>query len=151
MKRLLSFVALVQCATFLLLGCGGERGPELAPVTGLVTLDGKPLAGALVTFVPQGETRGQGSFAHTDAAGKFELQTTDGQKGAVAGTYKVLVNKLVNPDGTDYVPTEEVSPMDSNAREILPPQYSSHERTRLTATIPSEGKMVKFELVSKLK
>ena len=151
MKLWLAIGPCCIAAAFALLGCGDDPSRGLVPVSGSVTLDNKPLSGALVTLVPQGETLGQGSFGHTDAAGKFVLQTPEGQKGAVAGTYKVLINKQVNPDGTDFVPTEDVSPMDSNAREILLPRYSDFERSSLKATIPAEGTTLKFDLVAKSK
>ena len=38
----------------LAIGCG-SGGPTLGTVTGQVTLDGKPLPNALVTFMPEGE------------------------------------------------------------------------------------------------
>ena len=37
-----------------LAGCGGNPGPVTAPVSGTVTLDGKPLAGAVVNFAAEG-------------------------------------------------------------------------------------------------
>ena len=69
-------------------GCGG--GPKLFPVSGLVTLDGQPLADAGVLFVPV--DKGPAASGTTDAAGKFRLTTTN-RSGAIAGHYGVAISK----------------------------------------------------------
>lgn len=68
-----------------LVGCG-EKGPELNPVTGVVTLDGQPLPKALVTFTP---TKGPNAAALTDASGKYELRYKNGDIGGAVGKYTV--------------------------------------------------------------
>ena len=64
-------------------GCGTTvpNQPKLVPVSGAVTLNGKPLAGATVEFVPTGSTHGTGAYGCTDKTGKYELSTTRGGKG----------------------------------------------------------------------
>jgi hypothetical protein len=132
-----------------LLGCGGEsQGPNLVNATGLVSLNGSPLSGAVVTLHPVGTTRGNGASARTDSAGKFELKSPPRGKGAVPGEYKVVISKLVLPDGTDFPENSPVAPMDSNAKEQLPPEYSDFEQTTLTAKVPEAGGELKFTLVT---
>ena len=117
-----------------------------------MTLDDKPLESAVVSFIPTGQTLGQGGIAHTDANGQFKLATQDmKRKGVPAGDYKVIISKPLNPDGTPFSASEEVGLMDSNARESLPPVYSDFERTTLVATVPPEGAKLDFKLNSKLK
>jgi hypothetical protein len=93
----------VVVAAALALGCG--RSGKLAPVSGSVTLDGKPLAGALVSFQPvasQGTVAGIGSYGTTDAAGKYSLRTTDTDStGAVLGNHRVEINLKVESDDRD--------------------------------------------------
>ena len=136
-------------------GCSkAPSGPLLAPVRGVVTLDGKPLAAADVMFVPQGETKGQGAVARTDTAGAFELLTQDRQhKGAPVGSYRVIINKLVTPDGKDYVPDPNAGPIDTGGfKELLPAAYSDMGQTKLEATVPVGGvKDLTFKLNSKQK
>ena len=60
-------------------GCSG--GPKFAPVSGVVTLDGKPYAKAVVSFQPIGTADnpnpGRGSSAYTDENGRFVLKSDD--------------------------------------------------------------------------
>ena len=75
-------------------GCG-QNGPELAPVTGRVTLDGRPLASADVEFQP--DNMQPPSVGHTDADGRFELLYKRGVAGARLGqhTVRITVSKSV--------------------------------------------------------
>jgi hypothetical protein len=137
------------------IGCDrGAPGPPLVPVAGVVTLDGKPLTAADIMFVPQGETKGQGGVGRTDAAGAFELFTQDRQqKGAPVGSYRVIINKMVTPDGKDYVPDPNVGPIDTGGfKEVLPTAYSDMGLTKLEVNIPEGGtKDLSFKLNSKQK
>ncbi|NQT15322.1 MAG: hypothetical protein HQ582_21375 [Planctomycetes bacterium] len=76
-------VAIAFCMT----GCFGG-GPELGTVTGTVTLDGKPLAEAQVTFQPKD---GSYSVGTTDSAGRYELEYTRDKPGAIVGSHIVRI------------------------------------------------------------
>jgi len=124
------------------------------PVEGTITLDGKPLRAADLMFVPQGDTQGQGGVAQTDKEGKFTLLSQDRKhNGAPVGSYRVIINKLVRPDGTDFVPDPKAGPMDTGGfRELLPAAYSDIGLTQLEAAVPEGGaKNLEFKLSSKLK
>lgn len=139
----------VVCSLSLLAGCQ-PAGPPLEPAAGVVTLGGMPLSGAVVSFIPHGGTLGQTGTAITSAEGKFEIKQPTGEVGLLAGKYKVVISKLVNPDGSDYTAQPDVAPMDSNARETLPPRYSSYEQTTLSAEVPAGGATgLTFDLRSK--
>jgi hypothetical protein len=73
----------------LLAGCG-KSGAEIAPVHGHVTLDGKPLALADVTFQPDGAQRV--SMGRTDPEGRYELNYKRGQSGAIIGQHSVRIS-----------------------------------------------------------
>ncbi len=131
-------------------GCGRKSNmPPLMPVEGLVTLDGKPLAEASVHFHPVGDTRGRGAAANTDAEGRYSLIAPDGSKGAPMGEYKVVIGKLVMPDGSLFSGADGLAPMDSPAREAVPERYSDYERSVLTAKVPEGGESIDFPLSSK--
>lgn len=86
----------------LLTGCGNS-GPEIAPVTGRVTLDGKAFEGARVYFYPsQGGRQSQGA---TDEEGRYELYYTFDEPGAVVGEHKVTISTLDDSGlGTEKIP-----------------------------------------------
>jgi hypothetical protein len=127
-------------------------GPPLVPVEGVVTLDGKPLANAVVTMIPRGETLGQGGTGKTDAAGHFDISIPDGtRRGVVAGAYAVVINKFINPDGTDFAPSDDIDPMSAAFKELLLPIYSNGERTTLSADVPEGGAKLEFKLRSRLR
>jgi hypothetical protein len=75
-------------------GCGGG-GPNYVPVSGVVTLDGKPYGEAVVVFSPKGTDAnpnpGRTSAGETDKDGKFSLKTDDLHVGAVVGKHLIKV------------------------------------------------------------
>jgi hypothetical protein len=74
----------VGCMAFTLLsGCGGSTDqPELGDVSGVVTLDGTPVAGVNVVFKPDA---GRAAGGNTDAEGRYTLQYLDGVEGCKLG------------------------------------------------------------------
>ena len=91
-KQSLAVLALVSLA-----GCGASNPPTF-PVSGTVTLDGKPVEGAAVLFIPFDGT-GQPASAMSDASGNYALTTFTANDGAMAGNYKIKVTKFDTPDG----------------------------------------------------
>jgi len=81
-----------------LVGCGGESGPKLVPLTGTVTLNGKPLEGAVVSFEPDASFKG--GFPANDVTGpdgNYKV-FTKGRSGIMPGKYHVVVTKsLIDP------------------------------------------------------
>ena len=75
------------------LGCNSEKIPGLGHVTGIVTMDGKPLPEATLVFTPT-EAGATASFGQTDATGKYELYYSRGHKGAKVGEHSVAINNF---------------------------------------------------------
>jgi hypothetical protein len=77
-------------------GCQGE----IVPVAGNITLNGKPLAGAVVTFQPVGtrqrgasQPEATGSVGRTDALGHYTLrQIQPDRVGAIVGDHAVTIS-----------------------------------------------------------
>lgn len=113
----------------LLAGCSdnGDR-PDMAPVQGTVTLDGKPLEGAMISFKPN---EGQPSYSRTDSSGHYELNYLIDTKGAKIGSHKVKITTA----------TEE------NPDEIVPDRFN--RKTELTREVESGKNEFNFELDSK--
>jgi hypothetical protein len=83
------FVGLAAGVVLVAGGCGRPSHlPELGDVSGTVTLDGRPIARATVSFEPgQGRT----SLGTTDAQGRYTLEFAGGYKGAVLGQHTVRI------------------------------------------------------------
>lgn len=79
------------CILLVCIGCSAEEGPHLAPVEGLVILNGEPLAEALVEFQPTG-SEGSPSYASTDSTGHYELVYSMDRKGAMVGEHTVMIS-----------------------------------------------------------
>ena len=113
-------------------GCG--KNPAPAKVTGTVTLDGKPVPSAEITFAPEDGSRL--SQAMTDAEGKYELRFSASTIGAVVGTHKVTIRTG---------PSEKSD--DPNApKETIPSKYNTE--SQLKETLKSGKNVVNFDLTS---
>lgn len=74
------------------LGCNGGS-EKVVTVTGRVTHNDKPVAGLVVSFVPQATTTVGVSTGTTDSDGNYKLTVSNtGSSGAVVGTHKVWVS-----------------------------------------------------------
>lgn len=115
-------------------GCGRD-GPELGRVTGTVTLDGVPLAGARIEFQPQAEDTSP-SYATTDEEGRYELVYGIGQQGAMLGRHAVRITTYANAnDGNGTV---------SLIPERVPPRYNS--KTELSRDVEAGKNTFDFPL-----
>lgn len=148
------------------LGCNSE-GSNLAtlPVTGTVTLDGKPVPGAAVAFSPN-DAKGRAASGMTDVDGKFKLTTMVAGDGALAGSYKVAITKTIagssgpkedpRNSGKKMTPEETKAMMESvakgnNAAEgksEVPDKYTKAETSGLTAEVKSGENNFPFEMKS---
>src|SRR5215207_4472951 len=80
------------CASLVVAFVAGCRqsGPELFPVHGQVTLNGRPLADAGVMFLPA--DMGPSASGTTDSDGHYELMSVN-RIGAIRGTHNVAIAK----------------------------------------------------------
>ena len=141
MKRTLLFGFLLLLVT----SCGGG-GPDLAPVSGKITLDGKPLADATVGFYPLGEHGDVMSSGRTNSNGEYTLKTVKTmQTGAVVGKHRVSITLEPDLTGSD-APADKVK---AGRPPRLPARYQGLE-SELTCDVPSGGKTdANFDLKSK--
>jgi hypothetical protein len=88
------FAAVLVLGLLLFPGCGERL--SVAPVSGTITFEGKPLARASITTQPiaAGSTNpGPGSFGRTDDQGRFELELVKpARKGAIIGEHRVMIS-----------------------------------------------------------
>lgn len=85
-KRTLFACALTICLS---LGCSGGEGPRLGAVTGKITMNGDPVPGLNVTFIPVG--KGSPSYGGTDEKGVYRLMFNQQRNGAQLGKHNVVI------------------------------------------------------------
>lgn len=126
-------------------GCGSSDGFTLVPVSGTITLDGQPLAGATVSFQPAGSQTapGPGSGAVTDASGKYTLKTAEAisRPGAVVGAHTVRFTGVQDQRAADD---------DTQRPPALDPVPARYRDPGLTFDVPAGGTdQADFELTSR--
>ena len=133
-------------ALLLASGCsGGGDGLPREAVSGVVTLDGKPLARGMIQFRPAdsgaapGPSVGGGSVVED---GRFSIPR---ESGLVPGSYKVSINASSDDPST---PTKgRVVRKAGLAKELIPPKYNSN--TELAVDVKEgNARDLKFDLQS---
>ncbi|MFN0196086.1 MAG: hypothetical protein ACKVT0_05030 [Planctomycetaceae bacterium] len=90
-------------SAFFAVGCGGGGVPveTLVPVGGTLLVDGKPLDGVEVTFIPEVTKNRRGGTGTTDAAGAFTITDLEqNQPGLPVGKYSIAYSRMRLPDGS---------------------------------------------------
>lgn len=151
MRKTFSFglLAVTLTCAVVLVGCGSAEtdGPKTARVSGTVTLQGKPLAGANVYFSSEKFS----SYGKTNAEGRYELV-----QGAVPGKNKVYISKLETPEGVDSDPEAGLDLAQFQAADTgsendpsgkkkplltdeVPQEFSDPQKSKLTFDVPEGG------------
>jgi hypothetical protein len=137
LQRLL--LGIVTTGILLSAGCGSHSDqPDLGVVRGTVTIDGKPLEGAVISFSPT--EGGRVSQDKTDAKGNFNLIYIGNTRGAKTGKHSVRITtayEVVDPATGQMVEHEE----------RVPKRYNS-TNTVLVADIKPGKNTVDFDLQS---
>jgi hypothetical protein len=134
-------------------GCGQEF--PVAPASGVVLLDGTPLAGASITTQPiatDSPNPGPGSFGRTDAEGRFELELVNpAMRGAIVGEHRVMI-RPANAQPAAIAPRQAENgikvfsdtPLKSTSADKWPASFTDGS---LRIQVPSEGtKELRVEL-----
>jgi hypothetical protein len=146
MRPRLVFGLLLCCALVLAVGC--NSGPKFAPVSGKVTMNGKPLAGAFVSFQPittdgSAKAPAPGSSGKTNANGEYTLKVSTGEDGAWVGRHKVMIEAHSEQVESDARPPRGGWPLVNK----VPPQYNTE--STVTFDVPPEGtNQANFEIQS---
>jgi hypothetical protein len=128
-------------------GCGGgitDNRKGLAPVTGKVTLDGKPLTTGTISFVAM-----DGSEAFTgpiDSSGNYTLASSPSSPGALPGEYKVII--IASQQATMGDPMKGGQPIAAEAKTIVPEKYTKPDSSGLTGSVKSGSNTINFDLKS---
>ena len=139
----------VLLALLTLFGCG--KPYKVASVSGRVTLDGKPLAKASVSFVPMAtkENLNPGPTAQdlTDADGRFtlSLSTAPPTPGSVVGKCRVYISTILSDPVTD---DRDAGGPVKRVRDKVPDRYN--KKTELVFDVPAGGTdLANFDLTSR--
>ncbi len=127
---------------FVAVGCNGGNSSR-ATVSGTVKLDGRPVAGARLIFMPMkisaGQELGSVSYGTTDENGRYSLESRSKRPGATPGRNLVWIS-------TRRIDVSSRGKAVSR-REFIPRQYNSE--TGLTFVVPETGeKTADFGLYS---
>lgn len=131
-------VALLVC---LGLASCGPGTPPTYPVEGVVKFRGKPLPGAIVTFVPFAPAQSTAAISTaTEEDGTYRLTSTQAKGGLPEGKYRVAVTwRELRRDGDEWI---------RSGRNLLPPRYANPETSNLVVTVTPGQNSFPLELVA---
>ena len=135
-------------AAILLFGAGcSSGGPEIAHVSGRITMDGKPLANASVVFIPED---GRPAGARTDAEGNYVLNFAEGRRGAIPGKNAVRITTQRETEKDENGKTvvagsRETIPMEYNAASTLSFDVQPKKKNVANFDLKSGGKVLSSE------
>jgi len=151
-RALIVLASIVACTA---LGCDNSDTP--VPVSGKVTVNGSPVAGAGITFHPQGG-KGRPATAETAADGSYQLTTANPGDGALRGDYKVTLvwDEPVHP----YLALRDGAPQKEALRpeyekwlathkakaSPIPKEYAESSTTPLSQKVPAPGNVANFDV-----
>jgi len=157
---------LAVCVCFVL-GCSPSGGETIDTeyVEGIVTLDGQPVEGATVTFMPVTQGQGVSAVGKSDAEGKVKLtavgagagKTGEAGAGTVEGEYYVGVIKTEAEDELTEEEAEEQGvelpeqtgpPTEGKITYIVPKKYGDPKTSGIKVTVKKGENTVPIELTS---
>lgn len=126
-----------------LLGCAGSDNlPRMAPVSGVVTLDGQPLTSGQVVLLPEVENKAGLSAATIENDGTFQIHTA-GHEGAPLGKYKVAVTPSMVPSAAMAANSKPKTGMPKGG---FAPRYSDQKNTPLRVEVSENPKPGAYDL-----
>lgn len=144
------FSVAVVAALLVSAGCGS--GPKLVPVSGIVTLNGEPLEGAELTFIPDpNNVEVTPGGDQTGPQGNYKAMYNY-RSGLAAGKYTVLISKKASTgEGAEDAPPEimgdpTMAAMAGYMEETLPEKYSDPLKSDFTIEVPPEGGVFEFDV-----
>jgi hypothetical protein len=155
-SSLVCLLAFALIALTWLSGCSATNdidygSVDLVSVSGTVALDGKPLAGAVITF--EDPENGTYSFARTDSGGGYTLQFDSQMDGVIPGKKTVQISTTRNVlglKGEEGVEEGESSSEEGDApktaEEAVPACYN--KESKLTLEVTSSTTTFDFDLKS---
>ena len=124
------------------LAAAGCRKPEIVPVSGRVTFEGRPVPQAILRFLPESRPMASGG---TDADGRYSLSTKRPGDGGYLGRHKVMIVPWLPVDSDE---SAEAAAARTRPRPDIPKPYHS-ATTPLSVEVTAKGPNVfDFELAT---
>lgn len=156
MRLLPAATMILASACLSTIGCGPGADPNrrpTAPVTVTLTMEGKPVADAMVIFIAT--EKPMPAAGKTDANGVAQLTTYETGDGAVIGLHKVQVLKT---EATTAMPAAELDseaydpeaiPTNVQTKSLVPGKYTNSGTSGFTADVKTGANAFKFDMKSK--
>ncbi len=103
--------------SFTVIGCSSSDQTRLGLVSGVVTFDGKPLAGAQVTYCPL--EGGRVASSKTKEDGSYYLEYTMDRAGALVGEHEICVSTAESSN-------------EGRPDPLLPPVYNTNTKLKVS-------------------
>lgn len=145
------FIALMLAT---ITGCNADADyygkVKLVDVSGVIKLDGQPVAGAVVVF--EDLKSGLQSYAKTDSSGEYQLRFDSVKHGVIPGEKRVIVSTTLKIPGLDADGEEgeeegESRSKRSKSKDRIPQVYRG-KKTVLRATVGDSNATINFNLKS---
>lgn len=135
-----STVAVV--ALLVSLAAAGCRQPEIVPVSGRVTFEGRPVPQAILQFLLESRPMASGG---TDPDGRYSLSTKRPGDGGYLGRHKVIIVPWLPVDSDE---SAEAAAIRTRPRPDIPKPYQS-ATTPLSVEVTAKGPNIfDFELAT---
>ena len=135
-----SLTVWLWAGSILLIGCG--KSDTMAPVEGIVTIDGQPLTKGTIRFTP---SAGRSARGRIQSDGTFTLGTNTDTDGALIGDHAVSVTAYAG----EPVDTGEADSFDRPTRKpLVPLHYFSDTSSGLSFEVKPGKNHADFKLVS---
>ena len=118
--------ASIALSSFFVVGC--SRGTEVGEVEGVVNWNGKPVPFAYVVFQPVDPPGTYGS-AYTNENGRYTLQFSESQNGALVGKHKVTIRTSAK---------DEIEVEDRTTGKMVKPPLPEGYREKVELTFDRE-------------
>jgi len=140
-------VALLVVAS--ITGCTGDGVkpfPNMVPVSGTVTLKGKPLPQGTILLAPIDPLKGQSASGQIDD-GKFTLSTTVSAPGVMIGKYQVRITSINGAPPVAAMPSKRSkNDVSANPASLIPAKYGDIKTSGLEVEVTKGMKPIQLDL-----
>ncbi len=140
---MLQHILLGSACLGLLIGCGGQSGPEKVTLTGKVTYQGKPLDEGDISFRPAAGT----NAPPTSALIKNGTYSASGRSAIAIGTFNVEIRGYKKKEGATKDSAGFERPGVENREQILPEKFNTKSTIEEVTVVKGKSTQTKdFDL-----